>query len=175
MSTSNGGITWGCVASPTYGVGATSGLAGLNNVLRPSFRDPQWPASCVGSAPYNVYGLAVDNVNRAWAYGVDTDNWNTYTTPRSVGAPAATIARVNAPGGIFTQNIASGTTNSPLGATNFTVWVKDTSMAMANYTLLGELDGSGLAVDNPLYDLYGVISVASMPSKAGSSASGGRR
>ena len=120
---------------------------------------------------YAIHG--VDNNQRAWAYGVDTAVWTTFTTPASLGVPAATIATITSPSGIFTQNTGGGAAPN-LGPTTYTVWTKDTSMA-TNYTALGCDPTTGGCI-NELYDIYGIISVASMPSKAGKSgASTGRR
>ena len=85
MQTSNGGLSWTDVTDPNYGLGSSLGWRtnGAN-----------------GGAPFDVYGVAFDNVNTAYAYSFDASNFNAtggalgaatvaYTTTASIGQNGA--------------------------------------------------------------------------------------
>ena len=175
MQTNNGGLTWGCVQDPKYGHGA--GGVGSGFGLGPAngaYTNPGWPAgaaaTCVGSAPYNVKGAAYDNSTRLWFYGVDAANWGVGPVGAAAGASAAaTIATVTAAPGatLITENtggVAGGGAYPSLGAWTTSVWSQETN-GTAGALGAGTLTTGAGGTVNELYELYGVVSVANIPSK----------
>jgi len=244
LQTSNGGQSWDCVQDNNFGIpsGPASTYVGMTaynyNLYNGNNLYTSNPLSMVSntcgsglSAPYNVFGAAVDSNSRVFFHSIDTANWGPswVTTNVSVpydtscvwsgGAPGvgsvnvstctgngctsltqilglppnnpgcfyvngtypypnATIATFTGQNGpIFTAGTTAGGANNqntalwtskPLGtaATSY-VWQQDSYGGNFNETYLGITNGTTRngTVQNLLYNLYGVISVASVPSK----------